>query len=165
MSCAIVTILAMLPATGCTGASSEELSKVKADLEAVRAELSRIKAEQQALKGDLEKFRFVPRDDRAKVSLAVRFKSAEALTSINLQQEAFAALALDAAKVGDGEITKKCIGRLTSINQKEEVTYKSALRLAQAGEAEVALALARSLTSINQQQKALSKIAKGDYQE
>jgi hypothetical protein len=99
----------------------------------------------------------------AQPSFTTRFEAASQLTSDNAQQEAFAKLALDAAKGGDVEMAKKSLGRITSDNVREDITYKFVLIFGKAGDSEKALAFAKTLTSDNQRQDALAKIANGDF--
>jgi hypothetical protein len=100
-----------------------------------------------------------------KASLASRFEAAAALQFQQEQQEAFAKLALDAAELGDAEITRKAIEKLIFQRRQQDVTYKSALKLAKAGKGEDAVRLAKSLISTTQREHALSKLAKGDYED
>ncbi len=98
-----------------------------------------------------------------KPNFAIRFKAASELTSTNEQQQAFAKLAIDAAKAGDVEIATKSLERIPSTNLHEQITYEFVMIFGKAGKSEVALGFAEKLTSTNQQQEALAKIASGDF--
>ncbi len=98
-----------------------------------------------------------------KPNFAIRFKAASELTSTNEQQQAFAKLAIDAAKAGDVEIATKSLERIPSTNLHEQITYEFVMIFGKAGKSEVALGFAEKLTSTNQQQEALAKIANGDF--
>jgi hypothetical protein len=166
-----VAALCAVLGTGCAKPDTEDSSKLKAEIESVRAELTKAQAECTAVREELEKLKadvrarpaVAPEVERA--SLPGRFAAAMALTTPSQKQAAMAKLAGDAAELGDAETTRGCIDQLSSPSQKQDVTYQSALRLARCNKAEEARALASTLTSPSQRQKALSKIANGDYRD
>ena len=152
-----VAALCVALGMGCSKSGTDDSSKLKAEIDSVRADLEKLKIEVRA--------RPVVTTDREKASLAGRLAAAKALTSPSQKQEAVAKLAVDAAELGDAETAKGCIDQLASPSQKQEVIYRSALRLARANKVEDAVALANTLTSPSQKQQTLSKIANGDYRD
>jgi hypothetical protein len=153
---------------GCSRPATDDSAKLKAEIDSLRAELAKARAECAAVRADLEKLRADVRrrsargDDRERAaSLPGRFAAAVALTSPSRRQQVLGRLALDAAELGDADITRGCLDRLSTPSQKQEVTYQSALRLARAGKAKDAVELANTLTTPSRRQQALGKIAEG----
>lgn len=166
-----VAALCVASGMGCSNVGDDDASKLKAELNSMRAELSKAQAESAALRAELEKLKADVRAqpgvaaDQERAALPGRLAATKALTSFSQKQGALAKLAVDAAELGDAETMRTCIDQLTSFSQKQEVIYKSAFRLARANKMEDAIALVNTLRSASQRQGALSKIANGDYQD
>jgi hypothetical protein len=153
--------------TGCTQPAAEESSKLKVEIDSVRAELGKARTECAAIRAELEKLKADVRrrpllPDRERVAaLPGRLSAALALSSPSSRHEVLGRLAIEAAELGDADITRSCIDQLSAPSQRQEVTYQSALRLARAGKAKDAVGLASTLTSPSSRQKALARIAEG----
>jgi hypothetical protein len=158
----------MILGTGCSQPVADDSSKLKAEIISLRVELDKARAECAAVRTDLEKLkadlrnRPVPVDNRERAaSFPGRLAAATALTSPTRRQEALGNLAVEAAELGNAEVTRGCLDQLTSPTRREELTYQCALRLARANKVKEAVELAKSLASPTQREKALSQIAGG----
>jgi hypothetical protein len=102
-------------------------------------------------------------ESAVKPNFGSRFEAASELASDNLREQAFAKLAIDAAKGGDVVIAKKSLDRITADKLREDITYQFVVIFGKAGKSDQALEFARALKSDNQRQDALAKIANGDF--
>jgi hypothetical protein len=163
----VAALFAVLGA-GCSQTTANDSAKLKAEIDSMRAELSRTQAECAAVRAELAKLKADVRgrelalaDRKRSASLPGRLAAALALTSPSTRQAVLGRLAIEAAELGNADVTRGCIDQLSSPSQKQMVTYQTALRLARASKAKEAVELANTLTSPTQRQKALAIIAEG----
>ncbi len=149
---ATVVLLGMLFAGG--RATADDVSSLRRDLAALRAKVEALKKEVAALKA-------AP----SRASIAARFDAASGLSDVSEKQRVYAVLGVDAARVGDGKLTKKALDGISDVSVRQSITYRAALMLAKAGQGEDAVALAKTLSDVTQKQTALAKIAKGELDE
>jgi outer membrane murein-binding lipoprotein Lpp len=159
-------------AAGCSKPAEAELARSRAEIEDLRADVARLRAQHNELQAEVEQLRLARRAPagaagpvKAAGDLGARLDAARAITSPSEQQRVYAALALEAATVGDVDTVHKCLENLTSPSARQDATYRCAIRLAAAGRASDGVALAKALTSPSQQQTTLAKIADGDFKE
>src|SRR5262249_55238419 len=138
--CAAALCVAM--AMGCSKSGTDDLAKLKTEVDSLRAEVEKLKAEVHARPG--------AGTDRDKTALPGRLAAAKALTSPSQKQEALAKLVVDAAELGEVDTAKGCLEQISSPSQKQDLLYKSALRLAAANKVDDAVALAGTLSSPSQ---------------
>ena len=94
-------------------------------------------------------------------TFAGRLEAAKAIFDSTKRDPALAALALDAAKAGDGEVAKEAIKNIFSSTAKDDAGYNAAVALARAGKTKEAKAIADLMFSTSRKDAALAKIAEG----
>ncbi len=93
-------------------------------------------------------------------TLRARLEAAGVMTNVKSQDEAFAAVAKDAAAAKDIEITKQAVGRIVSMPLKDEIAEACALILVKKADFAAANLLARMITSVPIRERTLMAIAK-----
>ena len=96
-----------------------------------------------------------------KENFSGRLEAAKAIFDSNKRDAALAALALDAAKVREGEIAKQAVGGIFSSSAKDEAGYNAAVALARGGKGKEAKAVADLIFSTTRKDAAMAKIAEG----
>lgn len=96
---------------------------------------------------------------------ASRLEAALAIATISTRDEALSQVAVDAASVGDGDITKKAVEAISSFAMKDQAGSKAALLLAKAGKGDDANIVAKMIATNSVRDQTLGKIAKGEYGE
>ena len=92
---------------------------------------------------------------------ASRFEAASAITNSGERDKALTAVAIDAAKGGDGETVKKCVAAFSNSSTRDDSAYKAAVELSRSGYIADAKAVAEMIGSSSKRDDALSAIAKG----
>lgn len=157
MSRAAVAIAVLFGVFITAGRVPADEAALKKEIDALKAEVAAIKREVAALKGGGA--------EKVKEKLKARFDAASQVSDFDEKQKIYAALAPDAARAGDVELTKKTLGLISNFDTKQQTIYKAAMLLAKAGQEQEAVALAKTLSDFDLKQKALAKIAKGEYDE
>ena len=93
---------------------------------------------------------------------AARLEAAETIQSVSEHDNALADLAKDAAKAGDGSITKNAIDGIHTSNLHDTAAAEASVLLARGGKSADALAVAKSIRQSSLRDKTLATIAKGD---
>jgi hypothetical protein len=93
---------------------------------------------------------------------AARLEAAEAIQNLAEHDDALADLAKDAAKAGDGAITKSAIDGIRTSSLHDSAAADAAVLLAKGGKSADALVIAKSIRQSSLRDQTLSAIAKGD---
>ena len=101
----------------------------------------------------------IPTGDSA--SFAGRLEAAKAITNATNRDKSLAALAVEAAKAGEGDIAKQSVGSIVSGTVKDEAAYDAAVALARLGKTDDAKKVADLMISTTRKDKAMAKIAEG----
>jgi hypothetical protein len=120
--------------------------------------------ERDAAPGDRPKADIHPTDNVAKSGdsgFAGRLAAASEINNVSLKDEALVKLAIDAATVGNDEITSKALNDVQNISLRDETAYTAALALAKSGKASAAVEIAKSLNNVTKRDELLARIAKG----
>ena len=95
-------------------------------------------------------------------SLATRLEAARAMTFMNERDEALGAVARDAARVGNVEVTKSALKNMTFMNAKDDAAADCAYALSEAGQPAAAVEVARTMTFMHKRDQVLKKLAVGN---
>jgi hypothetical protein len=95
-------------------------------------------------------------------SLATRLEAARAMTFMNERDQALGAVARDAARAGDVEVTKSALKNITFMNTRDDAAADCAYALSEAGNASAAVEIARTMTFMNKRDQVLKKLAIGN---
>ena len=90
-----------------------------------------------------------------------RLEAAKAIVHATNRDTSLAALAVEAAKAGEGAVAKQCVESIVSATVKDDAGYDAALALARAGKAEDAKLVAVLIIHATRKDKAMAKIAEG----
>ena len=88
-----------------------------------------------------------------------RLDTATQINNVNDRNTALAAVAISAAKAGEGDIVKKAVSAITVANKKMRTARDSAEALAAAGQGEAAVEVANMITQATMRDDTLKKIA------
>lgn len=94
-------------------------------------------------------------------SFAGRLGAAKAISSTAKRDSALSTLAVEAAKAGEGDISRQSVASISSSSVKDDAGYNAATALARAGKTEDAKAVADLISSSARKDKAMAKIAEG----
>jgi hypothetical protein len=95
-------------------------------------------------------------------SLATRLEAARAMTFMNERDQALGAVARDAARAGDVDVTKSALKSMTFMNAKDDAAADCAYALSEAGQPAAAVEVARTMTFMHRRDQVLKKLATGN---
>lgn len=95
--------------------------------------------------------------------MAARLEAAKSITYSNDRDVALAAVARDAAAIGEVAVTKAAIGAMTFVNEKDQAAANAALKLAEAKQFTAATEVAKMITFVNLRDATLKKLATGSH--
>jgi hypothetical protein len=91
--------------------------------------------------------------------LAARLEAAESINQSSVRDQAMAALAKDAATVGDFPTTQSALAQINAYDQRDAATHDAALLLAKAGFRKQAVQLAQGINAYTVRDRTLSELA------
>jgi hypothetical protein len=91
--------------------------------------------------------------------LFARFDAAKGIFGFSEKDTAMAAVARDAAAVGEVEIAKKALGQITDFSNRDDAARNAARRLAENGHRTEALEIARTITAFSTRDATLRELA------
>jgi len=97
---------------------------------------------------------------RVAADLQARIRAASSMSSFMGRDQVLAAIAKDAARIGDVENTHSAVGKMTSFTSKDDAICASARLLVAAGKRTSALELAQQVTSFTTRDKLIKELAK-----
>jgi len=95
-------------------------------------------------------------------SLATRLEAARAMTFMNERDEALGAVARDAARAGNVDVTKSALKNMTFMNARDDASADCAYALSEAGQPAAAVEVARMMTFMHRRDQVLKKLAVGN---
>ncbi len=90
-----------------------------------------------------------------------RYEAANAISNSTTKDEALAAVAVDAAKGGDGEVVKKSVQSISNSAANDTAASTAAVALANVGKGKEAREVAQMIHNSAKKDDTLAKIAKG----
>ena len=94
-------------------------------------------------------------------SFAGRLEAAKAIVHATQRDTSLAALAIESAKAGEGDVAKQCVQSIVSATVKDDAGYNAAIALARAGKTEDAKGVADLIIHATRKDEAMAKIAEG----
>ncbi|HEY9508509.1 MAG TPA: hypothetical protein VIV82_01480, partial [Verrucomicrobiae bacterium] len=98
-------------------------------------------------------------ESRRRAELSARFDAAKGIFGFSEKDTAMAAVARDAAAMGEVEIAKKALGQITGFSNRDDAARNAARRLAEKGHRAEALEIARMITAFSTRDATLRELA------